>query len=191
MPDPPPKAVTRLLREWQHGNRRALDDLIPLVYAELHRIAAGLMRAERRDHTLQATALVHEAYGRLAQSSASAVDRVHFMSLAARVMRRVLVDHARAHGSAKRGGSDVRVTLAEAEAAAPGSAGRLIEIDEALDRLQALDERKQRALEMAVFSGMTHGEIAAVLAVSVPTVERDLRMAKAWLRVELQAGRRT
>lgn len=185
MPHPSADAVTRLLREWQRGKRSAFDDLMPLVYDELRRIAASLMRSERGAHTLQATALVHEAYARLAGGAASASDRVHFMSLAARVMRRVLVDHARARGRAKRGGGDIRVTLVEAEVVAPGSADQVVEIDEALDRLLQLDERKARALEMKAFGGMTHDEIARVLHVSVPTIERDLRMAKAWLRAEL------
>jgi RNA polymerase sigma factor (TIGR02999 family) len=185
MPHPSADAVTRLLREWQRGKRSAFDDLMPLVYDELRRIAASLMRSERGAHTLQATALVHEAYARLAGGAASASDRVHFMSLAARVMRRVLVDHARARGRAKRGGGDIRVTLVEAELVAPGSADQVVEIDEALDRLLQLDERKARALEMKAFGGMTHEEIAGVLHVSVPTIERDLRMAKAWLRAEL------
>jgi RNA polymerase sigma factor (TIGR02999 family) len=185
---PPADVVTRLLREWGRGNRDALDDLMPLVYDELRRIAAALMRSERGEHTLQATALVHEAFARLAGSGASPVDRVHFMSLAARVMRRVLVDHARAVGRDKRGGANVRVTLVEAEAVAPGSASRLFEIDSALDRLLELDKRKARALEMKAFGGMTHDEIASALQVSVPTIERDLRMAKAWLRAELSSA---
>lgn len=184
----PADVVTRLLQEWGRGKRDALDDLMPLVYDELRRIATALMRSERREHTLQATALVHEAYARLAGSASSPTNRVHFMSLAARVMRRVLVDHARGWGRAKRGGADIRVTLAEAEAAVPGSAGRVFEIDAALDRLLELDERKARALEMKVFGGMTHDEIARVLQLSVPTVERDLRMARAWLRAELAAA---
>jgi len=188
MPTLPADVVTRLLQEWGLGKRDALDDLMPLVYDELRRIATALMRSERGEHTLQATALVHEAYARLAGSASSPTNRVHFMSLAARVMRRVLVDHARGWGRAKRGGADIRVTLAEAEAVAPGSAGRVFEIDAALDRLLELDERKARALEMKVFGGMTHDEIARVLQVSVPTVERDVRMARAWLRAELAAA---
>jgi RNA polymerase sigma-70 factor (ECF subfamily) len=180
--------VTRLLQQWQQGDDDALNRLMPLVYDELHRIASRLMRSERRGHTLQATALVHEAYARLVASDASAGDRVHFMSLVARVMRRVLVDHARARRRAKRGGGRPAVTLAEVEAVTPGAADRLLDIDEALDRLKALDLRKHRALEMSVFGGMTHAEIAAVLGVSVPTVERDVRMARAWLRSELKRG---
>jgi RNA polymerase sigma factor (TIGR02999 family) len=183
--DPAPSTVTRLLHQWQCGDREALDDLMPIVYDELHRLAGGLMRGERAEHTLQATALVHEAYARLVGSQVSVRDRVHFMSLAARIMRRVLVDHARGRGRAKRGGGNRRVTLADLEAVTPGSPDRLLEIDDALDRLRAADPRKHSAMEMSLFGGMTHAEIAEVLDVSVPTIERDLRMARAWLRDEL------
>ena len=158
---------------------------MPIVYDELHRIASRLMRTERTGHTLQATALVHEAYARLMGSSPSLTDRVHFMSLAARVMRRILVDHARTRRRAKRGGGEAPVTLVELEAVASGAPERLLDIDDALGRLEAVDPRKHRALEMSAFGGMTHGEIAEVLDVSIPTIERDLRMARAWLRSEL------
>jgi RNA polymerase sigma factor (TIGR02999 family) len=183
-----PTPVTRLLQQWQLGDHAALDRLMPLVYDELRRAAARLMRSERPGHTLQATALVHEAYARLIDSDATAHDRVHFMSLAAQVMRRVLVDHARTRKRAKRGGGQIQVTLSEVEAIVPGDADRTLDIDEALNRLSVLDVRKQRALEMNVFGGMTHAEIAAALGVSVPTIERDVRMARAWLRSELGCG---
>jgi RNA polymerase sigma factor (TIGR02999 family) len=179
-------AVTRLLHEWQAGDREALDRLMPLVYDELRRIAAALMRSERRNHTLQATALAHEAYARLAGSDASATDRAHFLSLAARVMRRVLVAHARARRRLKRN-AGLNVTLDERDAAIPASAERVIEIDQALDRLESLDVRKLKVLEMRLFGGLTHTEIADVLDVSVPTVERDYRTARAWLRAELES----
>ncbi len=180
-------AVTRLLHEWRNGDGEALGRLMPLVYDELRRIAAALMRRERGDHTLQPTALVHEAYARLAGGATSATDRAHFLSLAARVMRRVLVDHARARRRLKRRG-DVKVTLDDGIAAVPASAERVIEIGHALDRLEALDARKLRILEMRLFAGLTHAEIAGVLEVSVPTVERDYRAARAWLRSELDAS---
>jgi RNA polymerase sigma factor (TIGR02999 family) len=180
--------VTGLLQQWQQGDQGALDRLMPLVYDELRRIAARLMRSERPGHTLQATALVHEAYARLVAGEASAGDRVHFMSLAARVMRRILVDHARARGRAKRGGGRPVMTLAEVQAVSPGAGDRLLDVDEALERLKDLDTRKHGALEMSAFGGMTHEEIAIVQGVSVPTVERDLRMARAWLRTELEVG---
>jgi RNA polymerase sigma factor (TIGR02999 family) len=179
--------VTRLLHEWQAGDREALDRLMPLVYDELRRIAGALMRSERQNHTLQPTALAHEAYARLAGSGASATDRTHFLSLAARVMRRVLVDHARARRRLKRS-SDLKVTLDDHVAAIPASADRVIEIDEALNRLEALDVRKLRVIEMRLFAGLTHTEIASLLDVSVPTVERDYRTARAWLRAELESG---
>lgn len=180
-----PQTVTQLLHAWRQGDREALDRLMPIVYDQLHRIASRLMRGERSGHTLQATALVHEAYARLVGGDVSVVDRVHFMSLAARVMRRILVDHARGRLREKRGGGAVAVTLTELEAVSSGSLDRLIDIDEALGRLEAADPRKQQALEMSVFGGMTQAEIAEALAVSVPTIERDLRMARAWLRSEL------
>jgi RNA polymerase sigma factor (TIGR02999 family) len=180
-----PQTVTRLLHRWRQGDSKALYRLMPVVYNELHRIASRLMRGERPGHTLQATALVHEAYGRLVGGQVAVVDRVHFMSLAARVMRRILVDHARGRRRDKRGGGAVPVTLVELEAVSPGSLDRLLDIDDALGRLEAMDRRKHQALEMSVFGGMTQAEIAEALAVSVPTIERDLRMARAWLRTEL------
>jgi RNA polymerase sigma factor (TIGR02999 family) len=180
-----PQTVTRLLHRWRQGDSEALDRLMPVVYDELHRIASRLMRGERPGHTLQATALVHEAYARLVGGDVAVVDRVHFMSLAARVMRRILVDHARGRRREKRGGGAVPVTLVELEAVSPGSLDRLLDIDDALGRLEAMDRRKHQALEMSVFGGMTQAEIAAALDVSVPTIERDLRMARAWLRTEL------
>lgn len=188
MTDPLPGTVTRLLRDWRQGDSQALDRLMPVIYDELRRIARRLMRSERREHTLEATALVHEVYARLKDSDPSAVDRVHFLSLAARVMRRVLVDHARARARVKRGRGEVRITLGGADLAAPDLGDRVIEIDEALDRLESLDPRKLRVLEMRIFGGMTHAEIADVLSVSVPTVERDFRMARAWLRAELDSA---
>jgi RNA polymerase sigma factor (TIGR02999 family) len=130
--------------------------------------------------------LVHEAYARLIGSEAAAGDRVHFLSLAARVMRRILADHARARRRVKRGGNRPVVTLSEVEAVAPGAADRMLDIDDALERLKALDARKHQGLEMSVFGGMTHAEIATALGISVPTVERDVRMARAWLRSELR-----
>jgi RNA polymerase sigma factor (TIGR02999 family) len=188
MPDEPARTVTRLLQAWQRGERDALDRLMPLVYDELRRIAARLMRSERREHTLDPTAVVHEAYARLAAGEAAAADRLHFLSLAARVMRRVLVDHDRSRGRAKRG-PGFRVTLTDAAAASPDlPADRLVEIDAALERLEALDVRKLRVLELRIFGGLTHTEIADVLSVSVPTVERDFRMARAWLRAELEGS---
>jgi len=188
MPGPEPRTVTALLARWRAGDTDAQDQLVPLVYEELRQIAARLMASERRGHTLQATALVHEAYARLVESDIGFNDRAHFLSLASRAMRRILIDHARSRNRSKRGGGEPAITLADTMAATPASNERLLEIDDALRRLAALDPRKHRALEMSVFGGMTHTEIARVLEVSVPTVERDLRMARAWLRVELRDG---
>lgn len=180
-----PESVTRLLQQWRAGDESALNRLMPLVYEELHRQAIGMMRSERRDHTLQATALIHEAYARLAGSELPINDREHFVSLAAGIMRRVLVDHARARLCEKRGGGAQRVTLKETMAVIPDAADRLVEIDEVLERLRKFDERKHRALELSLFGGLTQPEIARVLEISIPTVERDLRTARAWLRSEL------
>lgn len=188
MTDPVPVSVTRLLQDWQRGDREALDRLMPIIYDELRRIAGRLMTSESPGHTLQATALVHEAYARLMRGQVSVTDRAHFLGLSARIMRRILVDHARARRREKRGGGAPRVTLRELEAVTPDSPERLLDIDDLLSRLAAIDPRKHRALEMSVFGGMTHSEIATVLDLSVPTVERDLRMARAWLRSELGGG---
>ena len=185
MTQPDPKTVTRLLIQWGQGDGDALDRLLPLVYDELRRRAGALMRRERKDHTLQATAVVHEAYARLVQSDVSIRDRGHFFGVAARAMRQVLVDHARSRDRAKRGGGAVRVTLGEAMAAAAESPDLLLQLDEALTRLDAHDPRKRKAAEMHLFAGMTYPEIAEVLGVSVPTVQRDMRMALAWLRSEM------
>jgi RNA polymerase sigma-70 factor, ECF subfamily len=183
MPDP--HAVTRLLDRWRAGEPSALDELMPLVYDELRRQAVGMMRAERADHTLQATALIHEAYLRLSGSKLEAENRAHFVALAARVMRRVLVDHARTRGRDKRGCGAERVTLVETMAVVPNAPDRLLDIDRTLERLRALDPRKHEVLELKLFGGLTDAEIAQALGLSVPTVERDLRTARAWLRAEL------
>lgn len=185
MSDPDPHAVTLLLDRWRAGEPAALDELMPLVYDELRRQAVGMMRAERSDHTLQATALIHEAYLRLSGSKLEAENRAHFVALAARVMRRVLVDHARTRGRDKRGRGADRVTLVETMAVVPAAPDRLLDIDRTLERLRALDPRKHEVLELKLFGGLTDAEVALVLGLSVPTVERDLRTARAWLRAEL------
>ena len=190
MTDPAPGEVTRLLLEWRSGNPRALNELMPLVYDELRRRARNYMRAERRDHTLQATALVHEVYARLIDRDLTIKDRAHFLSLAAASMRHILVDHARVHGRVKRGGGAVKVELEKAElekatmiSAAPPA--YLLELDQALQRLASHDERKARIVELHHFGGLTYPEIAELLEISTNTVERDIRMARAWLRSEL------
>jgi len=179
--------VTRLLAAWRgSGDEDALDRLIPLVYDELHALAARRLRGERPDHTLQATALVHEAYARLVEGDVRFDDRAHFFALAATAMRRILVDHARHRGRDKRGGGRARVTLNDEIAAAADRPDDILALDEAIERLAEHDERKARVVELHFFGGLTYAEIAAALEVSEATVDRDLRMAKAWLGNELK-----
>lgn len=185
-PPAPPHQVTQLLGAWRGGDERALADLTPLIYRQLHRLARGAMRGERAGHTLQATALVHEAFIGLAGAKVDWVDRAHFFAIAAQQMRRILVNHAQARRAAKRGGGAEHLPLDEALAVPGSPSAEISDVDDALRRLAALDERKARVLEMHYFAGMTYAEIAAVLDVSATTVETDLRFAKAWLRDRLQ-----
>jgi len=161
---------------------------MPLVYEELRRLAQIQMRGERSDHTLQTTALVHEAYLRLCGADVAWQGRVHFLAVAATVMRRVLVDHARSRDRAKRGGGADRVPLDEALAVSPERPEAVVALDEAIDRLSALDERKAHAVELHFFGGLTYEETAEALGVSPATVDRELRLAKAWLYRELRPG---
>ncbi len=178
--------VSRLLAEYREGDAGALDRLIPLVYAELRRIAARALLAERREHTLQPTALVNEAYVRLVERpNASWQDRAHFIACAARVMRQILVDHARAHRADKRGGGLVRVTLGEETLAAAGPEVDFLALDAALDRLAEQDEQKCRIVELRYFGGLSNEETAEALGVSPRTVKRGWAFARAWLRREL------
>jgi RNA polymerase sigma-70 factor (ECF subfamily) len=166
--------------------RRKLDDLVPELYDELHRLAQAAMRRQRPDHTLQPTALVHEAYVKLAESKSLEVrQRPEFLALAARVMRNVLVDHARARRSEKRGGDDVRVTLSGAVAARNEPAYELVALDEALSRLEAIDGQQVRIIELRYLAGLSVEEAAAALEISPTTVKRESAMAKAWLYAEL------
>lgn len=182
-------AVTRLLRAWRGGDDAALEELTPLVYRDLRRLAGHSLRSERGSHTLQATALVHEVFLRLVGADVAWQDRAHFLSVAARAMRRILVDHARSHGRKKRGGDRQRVTLEETAVIAPGPRPEILALDQALDRLAQLDERKAGLVELVYFGGLTQREAAEVLGVSIPTVERELRQARAWLRRELSPGK--
>lgn len=179
----PPHAgeITRLLREWSDGDAAALESLTPLVYGELQQIARRLFGRESPGHTLQPTALVHEAYEKLIGVDTDWRDRTHFYALAARMMRRLLVNHANARNAAKRGGDALRVTLDES---AVGSSADedLLDLDEALSRLAGFDERMASILELHYFGGLTHEQAARVVGVSEPTSRRDLRLAKAWLR---------
>ena len=183
---PAPSEVTGLLASWREGDEAAHEQLIPLVYAELHRIAERSLGGERADHTLQPTALVHEAYLRLVGASVPWEDRAHFFAVAARAMRRVLVDHARARGRKKRGGDLARVTLEEALAAGSARAPEMLALDEAMERLAAQDERKARVVELHYFGGLGREEVARVVGVSPATVDRDLRMARAWLYQQMR-----
>ena len=185
MPDPP-RTVTRLLQAWKSGSRDALDEMLPLVYGELRRLAARYMQGERPGHTLQATALVHEAYVRLVDVEVDATSRVQFFALASRAMRNLLVDHARARGRGKRGGDLLRVTLDEALVVSGEPDPALIDLDAALTELADQDERKSRVVEMQFFGGLTHEEIADTLGLSVSTVRADLRLARAWLAARLE-----
>jgi len=167
-----------------------MAQVVPLVYGELHRLASLHMRRERGGHTLQPTALVHEAYARLAGSDLTLQDRKHFFAVASRAMRRILVDHARSRGSLKRGAGAARVPLDEAIAVPETSPEEVLELNDALERLAAVDERKARVVELHYFGGLSYDEIAEVEEVSAATVDRDLRFAKAWLQAALGDGER-
>ncbi len=182
MQPPPPSDVTRLLKDWSGGDSTALDRLMPIVYQELRAVAARYLRRERRDHTLQPTALVNEAYLRLIdQKQVAWQNRAHFVGVAAQMMRRILVDHAKSHNRVKRGGGALRIPLDEAAMISDERATDLVELDEALTALAAFDERKSRVVEMKYFGGLSVEETAEVLKVSVITVARDWKLAKAWL----------
>ena len=178
--------ITHLLNEWSDGDRQALDKLTPLVYEELRHQAARYLRRERPGHTLQTTALIHEAYLRLIDAKdVHWQSRAHFFAIAANLMRRILVEHARRRDADKRGGSHVRVQLDEALAVAVESDVDLLAIDEALDRLAAIDPQQARVVELRFFSGLSVEETAAALGVSPKTVKRDWSVARAWLRREI------
>jgi RNA polymerase sigma factor (TIGR02999 family) len=183
----PSHSVTEMLQQWSsRGDREALDDLIPIVYEELRRQAARQLRRERAGHTLQTTALVHEAYLRLVgQRDARWQNRAHFFAIAAEMMRRILVDHARKTSAAKRGGSALKVQLDEAFGAADGQHLDLVAIDAALVKLAALDPQQSRIVELRFFGGLNVEETAEVLNISPRTVKRDWSVAKAWLHREI------
>jgi RNA polymerase sigma factor (TIGR02999 family) len=185
MPENPSSDVTRMLREWSAGDASAADRLLPVVYGELRRLAASCLRRERSGHTLQPTALVNEAWMRLAGQEMAWQNRAHFLGVAAGAMRRILVDHARRRGAGKRGGSDVRVTLTESLAAGGGDEVDLVRLDVALERLAALDARQARMVTMRFFAGLTVEETAEALGVSEKTVKLDWVAARAFLRREL------
>ena len=177
--------VTLLLRQWGSGNREALDQLMPLVYDQLRKLAVRCLSAERPHHTLQATALVNEAYLRLAGSDVSFNDRVHFYALAGRLLRRILVDHAKASRRKKRGAGAEKVTFDEALRIGPETPGNILDLHEALERLSARDQRKSDLIELIFFGGLNHEEAAHALHISPATLHRELKLAKAWLYREM------
>jgi RNA polymerase sigma factor (TIGR02999 family) len=184
---PAPTQVTVLLRTWSDGDEAAFEQLLPLVEAELRRLARTCMARERRGHTLQTTALVNEAFVRLVDTKGLRwQDRAHFLAISARLMRRVLVDHARARGYQKRGGGAQRVTLTDALVIASAPSLHLIDLDRALEALGAVDPRKAKVVELRFFGGMSVEETANVLHLSADTIKRDWRLAKLWLLRELE-----
>jgi RNA polymerase sigma factor (TIGR02999 family) len=181
-----PGDFTVLLHRWRDGDESARDTLMELAYEQLHALARRFLGSERQGHTLQPTELVNEAFLRLAGSNPSLKDRIHFFAVAANVTRRVLVDHARARRRGKRGGGAIPVILDETMAVTDDNFARMVEIDEALDRLAALDERKARLVELVFFGGLTKEETAEATGLSPATVFRELKFAKAWLAKELE-----
>ena len=181
-----PRDVTTILREWSLGSETALTELLPIVYGELRRVAARQLRHERANHTLQPTALVHEVYLRLLdQRNVDWHNRAHFFGVAAQAMRRILVDHARRHGAGKRGDGQPHVSLDEAEGVRAPSEQFALVLDDALDRLRALDPDLEQIVELRAFGGLTIEEAARVLGVSPSTAKREWRIARAWLVHEL------
>lgn len=178
-------AITQLLNQWSGGDEDAEAALTPLIYDELQRTAKRLFRSERRSHTLQPTALVHEAFVKLVDVNVTWQDRAHFFSLAARMMRRLLVNHANTRNAAKRGGDAIRVTLDESSLSGGSADADLLDLEEALQRLAELDARKAELIELQYFGGLSFREMEEVTGLSSSTLDRDLRMARAWLKDQL------
>ena len=176
---------TQLLHEWSGGSKEALDQLMPVIYDELRRLAGRYLRSERRDHTLRATALVNEAYIRLAGSDVTYNDRIHFYAVAARTLRHILVDYAKSRNREKRGGGIENMPIEEAILVGPESDRGLLELDDALNALATHDPDKAKIVELLFFGGLTLEEAAAVLGISRATVHREMKMAKAWLHREM------
>lgn len=188
--DPSNQQITELLVRWRGGDQQALDDLVPLVYTELRQIARHYLQRERPDHTLQSTALVHEAYVRLVGHNIPQwQDRAHFFGVAARVMRQILVEHARSHQAEKRGGGACKVTIDEGIEAAPKPVDLdIIMLDDALKGLAALDEQQSRIVELRFFAGLSIEDTSQVLGISPATVSREWTSARAWLHREVTRG---
>ena len=184
-----PHEITQLLEDWSNGNQAALDKLYPLVHDELRRMARRYMSRERKDHTLQTTALINEAYLRLVeQRHVHWQNRAHFFAISAQIMRRILIDHARRYNYAKRGAGAQKISLDETAVAARDRAAELLSLDEALHRLAEIDQRRSRVVELRFFGGLDNDEIAAVLKISPNTVTRDWNLARAWLYQELSGS---
>ena len=191
MPDAECSETTQLLRAWARGDQSALEKLTPRVYDELRRIAARFMRDERAANTIQATALVHEAYLKLIDiSNVGWAHRAHFFAVSAQIMRHILLDRARRRIAAKRGGAEPRINLAEVPDLGSGRARELIALDDALNALTKMDPRKARAIELRFFAGLSVEETAEVLKVSPDTVMRDWKLGRAWLLAELKEQKR-
>jgi RNA polymerase sigma factor (TIGR02999 family) len=189
MTAPSPEEVTQLLLAWREGDEAALGELLPLVYDELHRLAARYMRRESPGHTLQTSALVNEAFIRLIdQREVHWKNRAHFFGIAAQLMRRILLDHARGQARAKRGGGVHRVSLDEGAIVSAQRAAELIALDDALNALAAFDSRKSRIVELRFFGGLSNEEVAEVTGISLRTIEREWRKAKAWLHHAISEG---
>ena len=182
----PNQDITQMLHNWVQGDEQSLNELTPLVYDQLHRIAARIFRSERNDHTLQTTALVHEAYSRLIDVEVEWRDRSHFFALAARMMRRILVDHANARAAEKRGGKAKKLPLDDVIVVSPELGEDVLNLHEALNQLAEQDSRKAEILELHYFGGLTYAEMGEVLGLSSSTLDRDMRFARAWLRTRLE-----
>lgn len=178
--------ITQLLQQWVEGDDGSLEQLTPLVYEQLHAIASRIFRSERKDHTLQTTAVVHEAFVHLIDANVDWQNRSHFYALAARMMRRILVDHANARSAAKRGGGGAKLPLDDVIVIAPQTGEDILELHEALNQLAELDSRKADILELHYFGGLTYEEMGEVLDLSSSTLDREIRFSKAWLRARLE-----
>jgi len=187
VPEATPQSVTQLLVRSSQGDQEAMGALMPLVYEELHRLARSYMRRERPDHTLQTTGLVHEAYLRLVDQNANWNSRAHFMGIAAKMMRRILVDHAKSQHRAKRGGGAVKVTLDGPALIANDAHKELVALEEALRRLESVDQQRAQIVELRFFGGLSNQEASKVLGISTATVQRQWAGARAWLYHELRA----
>ncbi len=177
--------ITQMLQSWRQGDIQALNQLMPLVHDKLHSLARGYMQGQNAGHTLQATALINEAFLKLCDNSMSWQNRSHFIAIAARAMRQILVDHARSKQRLKRGGDQLNVTLHETRVGKHDTQSGLLDLENALERLSQMDERKARIVELNIFGGMTYDEIAEATGISAATVDRELRFSRAWLQKEL------